>query len=464
MLWDYLLKYPYGCVEQTTSSTLPWLSTQRMRKALPGIDKTEAEVTAIVAKGTRRLFTMQTRDGGLAYWPGGSQSVLWGSAYGGMAIALAQKNGIDLPKDQTEALWKYLSKNLRKSAELTTPYDLSQRCLALYTLALAGKPEPAYHDVLFNKRTQLPAEARSLLALAMTEGAADGENLAVIEKRVDTLLNDSTEAPDSNVAWYRAPYRTAAQLLAKIRANPDDESIDDLLDELMDLRKPQYGWGSTYSNAWPLLAISAYSELKESDLDPNEVSIKFADKKRSVNFTPDPSSQSLLFDFDGDMRKQPLSLNMKNSGKLYATVNLATRPKMIPLKPENKGLGIQRQYQKVATDGKVGPADDLMVGDLVLVTLKVNIPQDKQAYLAIDDPLPAIFEAVNPSFKSQQTQSVKKEKNRKTFVASLHQLQGTEKRTGLVFRRLLLSRRRLPNPIFGPRCCTRKCDCASGEN
>src|SRR5690606_734 len=28
---DFLLTYPYGCVEQTTSSLIPWLSTQQLR-------------------------------------------------------------------------------------------------------------------------------------------------------------------------------------------------------------------------------------------------------------------------------------------------------------------------------------------------------------------------------------------------------------------------------------------------
>jgi uncharacterized protein YfaS (alpha-2-macroglobulin family) len=32
---DQLLHYPYGCVEQTTSSTLPWLTLNRLRSVLP---------------------------------------------------------------------------------------------------------------------------------------------------------------------------------------------------------------------------------------------------------------------------------------------------------------------------------------------------------------------------------------------------------------------------------------------
>ncbi|MEM9016330.1 MAG: alpha-2-macroglobulin family protein [Verrucomicrobiota bacterium] len=164
---DYLLTYPYGCVEQTTSSLIPWLSTRQLRDVMPQLKEDEAEVKATIKKGVDRLFSMQTGDGGLGYWPGATQSVLWGSAYGAVAIALAQEAEVEVPAEQADALWKYLAKSLRNTAELSKPYDLSQRCLASYALALGGINESSYHEVLFTKRNQLSDEARALLALAM---------------------------------------------------------------------------------------------------------------------------------------------------------------------------------------------------------------------------------------------------------------------------------------------------------
>jgi len=51
-------------------------------------------------------------------------------------------------------------------------------------------------------------------------------------------------------------------------------------------------------------------------------------------------------------------------------------------------------------DGTSHPADDLEIGDLVAVTLDLTIPERSQ-YVAVDDPLPAVLEAINPKFKSQ---------------------------------------------------------------
>lgn len=403
---DYLLKYPYGCVEQTTSSLLPWLSTQRVRGALPGLDKSEEEIAGTVSKGVKRLLSMQTSDGGLGYWPGARESVLWGSAYGGMALALAGKNGAEVPEEPANALWAYLSKQLRDSAKTKDPYELSQRCLAAYTLALAGRPEPGYHEVLFEAGDRLPEEARSLLALAMMEsGALEKDGL---RPRVENLLappDPDRVLPESGVSWYGRPYRAATRLLAEARLDPAGELADQLVDDLMKLRLPERGWGSTYSNAWPLLALTAHSDANAAALAGNEITLSFHGKSETIDLDDTPSSGTARFAFDGDATGENLALSLRDQATIHASVEVSTRPELLPLEPENKGFGIRRSYRKVDTDGSVGPADDLMVGDLVLVRLDLNLPREKATYLAIDDPLPAIFEAVNPDFATQGGQA-----------------------------------------------------------
>jgi hypothetical protein len=47
----------------------------------------------------------------------------------------------------------------------------------------------------------------------------------------------------------------------------------------MKLRLPQNGWGSTYSNAWPLIALAAYSESSAASLSGNKIEIAFDSEK-----------------------------------------------------------------------------------------------------------------------------------------------------------------------------------------
>src|SRR5690606_6901180 len=113
-------------------------------------------------------------NGGLAYWPGGSQPELWASSYGGFGLALAKQAGASIPPHRLDQLAAYLSTALRNTASVNESYELYNRAFACYTLALLGHAEPAYHDVLTKKLNRLPHPARALLALAVLEngGAA----------------------------------------------------------------------------------------------------------------------------------------------------------------------------------------------------------------------------------------------------------------------------------------------------
>ncbi|MCB1089356.1 MAG: hypothetical protein KDM63_20125, partial [Verrucomicrobiae bacterium] len=281
---DYLLCYPYGCVEQTTSSTLPWLSTQHLREALPQLKATEAEVDRAVAAGARRLLSMQTSKGGLSYWPGGTEPILWGSAYGGMALALADRAGTEMPADRLDALWNYLSEQLRDTAKVTHSGDLYHRCLALYTLALAGRSEPGYHDVLFNKRAQLSRDARALLALAMMETAGEDRDQA-LKQRVTTLLaKDKDKAADNPNPWYQAHYATAMELLAWSRWDAANARTGELLDSLLGVPKGRAAWGSTYLNSWGLIAVAENASASVAALADTSIKVNYGDQSRDVAF------------------------------------------------------------------------------------------------------------------------------------------------------------------------------------
>ena len=53
---DELLHYPYGCVEQTTSSLLPWLALKDFGDALPDLKHTPEEAEEAVSRGINKLI------------------------------------------------------------------------------------------------------------------------------------------------------------------------------------------------------------------------------------------------------------------------------------------------------------------------------------------------------------------------------------------------------------------------
>ncbi len=414
---EYLLTYPYGCVEQTTSSIVPWLSTMQLRQVMPQLNKSDEEISEVISKGIDRLFSMQTGNGGLGYWPGATKAELWGSAYAGVAIALAQNQGIPVPKERAASLWNYLSSQLRDTTELKNAYQLSQRCLASYALALAGRNETPYHSVLFERKKELPGEARALLALAMIESGTDTPALIL-----DLLANDSA-MPVSEVTWYKKPYIAATRLLAEVRHNPNGDRVDQYVDDLMKMKLPLRGWGSTYSNAWPLIALAEYGKAEAANISSNQLTVTLGDDTSEITLPGQPRSGAASFSFNGSIREKNLTVTPSATSPVYASLKIAARPKMAQLEAENNGFAIQRSYKKVENDGSIVAAENLKVGDLILVTLDVNLPTGKETYLAIDDPLPGVFEAINPRFTTQATQQVNREESKRALYANHREIQ-----------------------------------------
>ena len=100
-----------------------------------------------------------------------------------------------------------------------------------------------------------------------------------------------------------------------------------------------------------------------------------------------------------------LALTASSDQTAYVRVKLASKPELVPQMPVAKnGLQITRFYERVKSDGSTEPLEAAKLGDLVRITLRVDLPADDSRYLIVEDRLPAIFEAVNSDFASQAAQ------------------------------------------------------------
>lgn len=139
---SYLVQYPHGCVEQTTSGIFPQLF---LNKLTPLTEKQKAETERNLKAGISRLRNFQTTDGGLGYWPGASSPDEWGSNYAGHFLVEAQNAGYTTPVGMLDELLRYLkAKAANWSPNSTNFYggDLSQ-AYRLYVLALAKRADMA---------------------------------------------------------------------------------------------------------------------------------------------------------------------------------------------------------------------------------------------------------------------------------------------------------------------------------
>ena len=389
----YLLHYPYGCVEQTTSSLLPWLMVRDLRETLPELKKTDAEINVAVNRGINLLMSMQTSGGGLSFWPGGREPTLWGSAYGGLALAVAQKQKFSVPEAETKRVFAYLSEQLRGMAKDTTGYGLSAQCLAVYTLALSGKPEPAYHDLLFQKRAKLSAEDRALVALAVIES-----------KGPKTMIDELLRAPASSDAYLDQFFgsvvrENALHLLAWTLHEPRSPRVDELAVELF-RRRSNGHWSTTQGNAWSLLSLASYLRQVETGDKNATGQISWEKANEPFAVSKDKPLATVVFPIVNKTAAEPIRVS-KSGGQIFSEVTVEARPKLIERPRQDRGYSITRKYSKLGDDGRLSAAENLRVGDRVLVTLDVDVRR-RATYLAVEDPLPGVFEAINPAFKSQE--------------------------------------------------------------
>ena len=385
-----LLHYPYGCVEQTGSSLLPWIVLRDATSLLPLLHRGTNDMQGAIHAGVARLFSMQTTSGGLGYWPRAQAPMLWASAYGGMVLALAQRHGADVPKEEFSSLLNYLDQQLRSIR--ADGSELPDACLGLYALALAGRAEPAYHEKLYSLRGKLGAEDRALLALAIAESRGPAQMME------ELLRPASAKRREPETPFGCSAREEAIRLLAWMHYRPKDPVLDRLVSDLM-REQHQAHWGTTQGDAWALLSLTEYSRQIEGKLQPAEGRLQWGGQ--SVAFRL--NDQTNLFTQTWaitNLAGTVLSLSSTTSNRLYSSVLIEARPPETQLPRQDRGFGLQRRYERLDDDNHPQVLRGLRVGDRVLVTLSLSV-RDSARYVAVDDALPSIFEAVNPEFKTQ---------------------------------------------------------------
>lgn len=386
---DYLLRYPYGCAEQTTSSTIPWIAARKLRHLAPGFQKkSPAEIDAAIQSGADRLLGMQTSDGGFAYWSGGRSASDWISSYAGLGLILCREAGATVPQSALDRLASYLSSQLREFSRLKSDYQHEVYARSLYVLARLGQADPGYNAKLVEKAEELNSPARAFLALALHESGQPGW---------DRLLQIPAKGRNESGYWMSHRNAGAFNLFAQAILNPDSPECEKALTRLLGERGPRGHWRTTWNNAWSLLAMGAYAQAHETTMKDIHLVVETAEGPVEAIIPKEQASHSLTLPLTGNFR-----LTATSDARTYVQATLAARPEIAPVKPvSRKGLSVRRTYELVQPDGSSAPLTDPRVGDLVKVSLTLAMPDRSLHYLAIDDPLPSSFKAINTDFASQ---------------------------------------------------------------
>ncbi len=151
---DHLLHYPYGCIEQTTSSAFPLIYIGDIAKALdPGLfdpKKGHGDPAEMVQAGLSRIATMQLPSGGFAMWPGGQETHLWGSIYATHFLVEARKAGHPVPDSLHRNALGWVANEVKAKGTYGSD-ELQRMVYGLYVLARAGRPDLGTMDFIRQK-------------------------------------------------------------------------------------------------------------------------------------------------------------------------------------------------------------------------------------------------------------------------------------------------------------------------
>ncbi len=229
-----------------------------------------------------------------------------------------------------------------KLADTKQTYDLCDAALALYTLAKAGKPEPSYQTVLYQRREDLPEMSRLFLALAMCLTKSP-------EKQITELLKQPKGATRWERYWLGDQTAAGLRMIVCAHLGLTDEG-NKYAGEVLTRRNGLGHWGTTFSNSWVLLGLAA-GEKAPKDSKPLSFEVAWGDKKSGLTLANTMSTASSIHAFDHKLGAKTLRAIVPAGQTVRGRVELKAWPDLKTFQPVQKGFGIKRRYERLTPTG-----------------------------------------------------------------------------------------------------------------
>ncbi|MCV9927270.1 MG2 domain-containing protein [Flavobacterium sp. LS1R49] len=246
---QFLIQYPHGCVEQTTSSVFP----QLFLNDVADIDATRQQlIQKNVAAGIARLGSFQLSNGGLSYWQGNTIADDWGSSYAGHFMVEAEKKGYVLPIN-FKSKWLSYQQREAKQWRFEPRYgnDLAQ-AYRLYTLALEGSSDLSSMNRLRETKGISNESKLRLAAAYVLAGQKSAASSLLLSSKIDD------ESTNYNYYYYGSSDRNRAMALETMLLLDQKQKAFAMATKLAKSMASDQ-WMSTQTTAYCLYAMSKFS-------------------------------------------------------------------------------------------------------------------------------------------------------------------------------------------------------------
>ena len=361
--------------------------------------------------------------GGFAYWPGECWSTspyLTAYLLHVFKVASDLKYTVDGP--MLERAYTYLETELGQKPPTNEgwwPSYTAWQAFAVKVLVEGGRKQDSHLTRLYGYRNRMPVFALAYLndALVAT-GEGGGVRSTELKRRIANAI--LPEAATAHVEELNDPYllwfwnsnvrSTAIALNSLVKAaapgaaSASDAQYRGMVAWLLRVRKDGR-WSNTQENALALESLVSYYRRFESTVpnftavaklgDAQVASAQFQGRSTEAKAADVPMSKLLASAPAGT--EQPLTFTRTGAGTLFYSVRLRYAVDQLFQQGLDQGIRIGRTYAPYVETGTRPAATSFSAGDLVRVTLTLNLTKERR-FVAVTDPLPAGFEPVESWF------------------------------------------------------------------
>ena len=417
--------------EEVLSYFLPNLETYRALQASGRDDAMlKANLDRSLNDGIATLVLNQNSDGGWG-WIHGGDSDAYISTYILFGLGQARLGGVSIPDDTFVHAHEFLRNSALADPSLGSyqPWELERLAFTFFALEnTSGLQETDWPilSTMYDKRDQLSPWAQALLALsleAISPNDARARDL-IANLEATAVRTGSSSNWESDSASWRNPgtplYTTAVVVYALAQRDPASSVLIEAVRYLSSNRNMHSLWGSTYENAWVILALTeamkGFGELQADftfSATLNDAQLANGDVSGTEIFTPVTASVPL--EYLSPTSPNALVIRRESGlGRLYYRAALLLNRPVEAVQPLNKGMEVSRAYYDgncvdVSPSGTAAQSKgcpplstlQLASNSRLNARLTLTLPNDSY-YVMFEDYIPAGTEILNQTLKTSQ--------------------------------------------------------------
>ncbi len=381
----YLITYPHGCIEQTTSAAFPQLY---LDDVMDLNEKTRKVTEENIKAAIQRINSFMLPGGGLGYWPNAQSESDWGTSYAGHFMLEAELKGFSLPVNFIKNWLKYqkkTAKNWRKSNDKYRQDDLLQ-AYRLYTLALANSPDLGSMNRLREQPDLSPQARWRLAATYILAGQPE-----VAQSVIENSPMDVADYSGFNYS-YGSRERDWAMILETLTLMDRRSQGIDLVKKISGVLSRD-NWLSTQTTAYCLLAMSKYAGTESTSKELMfEYALNKAREKTNVS-TRLPFAQ-----FELNVKNESeadVMVTNKGAGIIFARITMEGIPEIGNLSAEQNNLVLTIEYTDI--NGHPFDVSSIRQGTDFLASVTIINPRGVENYrdMALTQIFPSGWEIHN---------------------------------------------------------------------